>query len=105
LNSIVVVLQNVDHRFNQLRFIVGVTQLLLQLLDSLLGREWQFVWIFHVCGSVAHCCTHAPVLTVVLAQPPQYCRAILNALATLRSGVCQLAFFHLVDDRQFKARV
>jgi hypothetical protein len=81
LNSIVVVLQNVDHRFNQLRFIVGVTQLLLQFLDSLLGREWQFVWIFHVCGSVARCCTHAPVLTVVLAQPPQYCRAILNAVA------------------------
>jgi hypothetical protein len=63
----VVILQHLHHGLKELRLLVGQFQLLLQLLDALLGGQWK-IWLRH--GEApwrANGCPLAPILPTVFA--------------------------------------
>ncbi|KXU88955.1 hypothetical protein CI15_10115 [Paraburkholderia monticola] len=82
--------------------LVGLFQLFFQFPDALLGRQRLYVHRLFHDHSLACISAAARVPMTVLMQPLQYDRGTQDANATLSLQITDLAFFQLLDYRQFK---
>ena len=95
---------DVENRFEQRGFLSFFLELTLQLLDVLLSRQWLGRLACHHRAPLASAPWMRPILQAVFATPYQNCRPTLYSVAHLRLPVRHLAFFHLLDNAQFKSQ-
>ena len=96
-------LQYIDDGLKELGLLAHQRQLLLEFLDTLFGRL--VVVVRHGDAPAgAHRSPLAPILPTMFTQPYQNGGAALNAITRLSLFVGELAFFNLLDQRQFKSQ-